>query len=112
MAQRKGSETQAMKITKDEVGRIAKLIKLKFSHDELEGFAGELSSIMEMIDRLNEIDCSNVKPLTSVCDMSEPLRKDEVTVANISDELFANVPGSAADLAKEVKCFVVPKVVE
>ncbi|WP_341757159.1 MULTISPECIES: Asp-tRNA(Asn)/Glu-tRNA(Gln) amidotransferase subunit GatC [unclassified Candidatus Tisiphia] len=99
-------------ITNEEVQRIAKLARFDFNQDELNSFAQQLTEIMNMIDILNDVDCSNVQPLTSVCDMNQRMRNDQVLYGDISDELFANLPNDKAELAKEVKCFVVPKVVE
>ena len=67
---------------------------------------------MDMIDELNEVNCDNIEPLTSVSDMTQRTRSDEVMMENTVDDLFANVPGVNKDFAKEIKCFIVPKVVE
>ena len=99
-------------ITPTEVTKIAKLAKLHFSQDEITNFARELTNIMDMIDALNELDCSSVTPLTSIEDIGQRLRKDVVTTIDISDELFANVPNDSANFAKEIKCFIVPKMIE
>lgn len=99
-------------ITKEEVKKIAKLARLKFEEDKVEEFSSRLSYIMDMIDILNEIDCTDVKPLTSVCDMQARMRPDEVTSKDHSNELFDNVQGVSRQLAKEVKYFITPKVVE
>ncbi len=99
-------------ITKEEVKKIAKRARLKFEEDKVEEFSTRLSSIMDMIDILNEVDCTDVKPLTSVCDMQGRMRPDEVTSEDHSHELFDNVQGGSKQLAKEVKYFITPKVVE
>lgn len=99
-------------ITKEEVKKIAKLARLKFEEDKVEEFSSRLSSIMDMIDILNKIDCTDVKPLTSVCDMQARMRPDEVTSQDHSNELFDNVQGVSQQLSKEVKYFITPKVVE
>lgn len=99
-------------ITTEEIKRLAKLVKIGFSDDELSTFQKQLTSIMAMIDQLKEVDCSNVEPLTSVCNMSQRLRKDTVNTIDISEAIFANVPGESAEFAKEIKCFITPKVVE
>lgn len=99
-------------ITQEEVQKIAKLARLKCEGEKIVEFTDQLSKIMDMIDILNEIDCEGAKPLTSVCDMTARTRKDEVISADILDELFNNVPGEQAELAREVKYFIVPKVVE
>jgi hypothetical protein len=44
--------------------------------------------------------------------MYQRTRIDEVKVGNISEQLFVNLSQQNSDLAKEVKCFIVPKMVE
>ena len=99
-------------ITEEELKKLQKLAKLSFSKDELDNFAKKLNSVMAMIDSLLEVNCENIEPLRSVSDMYQRTREDEVNVGNISNQLFANVPAKNAEFAKEVKCFIVPKMVE
>ncbi|XVN40620.1 MAG: Asp-tRNA(Asn)/Glu-tRNA(Gln) amidotransferase subunit GatC [Rickettsia endosymbiont of Argas persicus] len=99
-------------ITKEELKKIAKLARLKFEEDKVEEFSLKLSTIMDMIDVLNELNCKDIEPLTSVSNMSARMRSDEVTCKDLSNELFDNVQGSSKQLAKEVKYFITPKVVE
>jgi aspartyl-tRNA(Asn)/glutamyl-tRNA(Gln) amidotransferase subunit C len=99
-------------ITIKEIEKIAKLVRLSFTENELSDFQVQLTNIMNMIDDLNEVDCSNVEPLTSVCSIKQRMRKDIPQTQDISEELFSNVSGSAAEFAKEIQCFIVPKVVE
>ncbi|MBN8522487.1 MAG: Asp-tRNA(Asn)/Glu-tRNA(Gln) amidotransferase subunit GatC [Rickettsiaceae bacterium] len=99
-------------ITEEELKKLQKLAKLSFSKDELDNFAKKLNSVMAMIDSLVEVNCENIEPLRSVSDMYQRTREDEVNVGNISNQLFANVPAKNAEFAKEVKCFIVPKMVE
>jgi aspartyl-tRNA(Asn)/glutamyl-tRNA(Gln) amidotransferase subunit C len=99
-------------ITIEEVKKISKLTKLDFSQEQMLNLAGELTEIMNMINILNELECAEIEPLTSVCDRNQRLRQDGVLSNDISGELFTNLSGDQAELAKEIKCFVVPKVVE
>lgn len=99
-------------ITKEEVKKIAKLARLKFEEDKVEEFSSKLSTIMDMIDILNAIDCKNIEPLTSVSNINARMRADEVTSSDLSSELFDNIQGGQAELAKEIKYFITPKVVE
>jgi aspartyl-tRNA(Asn)/glutamyl-tRNA(Gln) amidotransferase subunit C len=99
-------------ITEEELKKLQKLAKLSFSKDELDNFAKKLNSVMAMIDSLVEVNCENIEPLRSVSDMYQRTREDKVNVGNISNQLFANVPAKNAEFAKEVKCFIVPKMVE
>ena len=99
-------------ISEDEVKKIAKLSRLKIEDDKLSSTASELSYIMDLVNQLNEVDADGVEPLTSVCDMKLRMRADKVTEKDNRQQLFQNVPGKKADFAKEIACFVVPKVVE
>lgn len=99
-------------ITIEAVAKIAKLAKLHFSAEETDHFAQELNCIMDMINKLNELDCSNVEPLTSVVNMNSRMRQDIAEKTDISDKIFTNVPETNANFAKEIKYFIVPKTVE
>ena len=101
-----------MSISNQEVRKIAKLSRLSFSDEAYQNFQTQLSGIMDMIDQIQEVDCENVEPLTSVTDASLRMREDVVTNKVDIDELFSNTPGKDALLAREIKCFIVPKVVE
>jgi aspartyl-tRNA(Asn)/glutamyl-tRNA(Gln) amidotransferase subunit C len=99
-------------ISREDVKKSAKLSRIKIEDDKLDYMAGQLSRIMEMIDQLKEVDTENATPLTSVVEANLRMREDEVTTKNIEDKLFANVPGKDAEFAREIKCYIVPKVVE
>ena len=99
-------------ISNEELKKLQKLAKLEFSDNELEDFSHKLANVVGMIDKLREVDCEGVEPLRSVCDMHQRMREDKVEISDISDDLFKNIPEKGAEIAKEVKCFVVPKVIE
>lgn len=99
-------------ITQDDVKKAARLGKIKFSDAEIEKYTSQLSSIMGMIEELQEVDTTGIKPLTSVHNATLRMREDEVTEGDLGAALFTNAPGKYAAFAKEIKCFVVPKVVE
>lgn len=99
-------------ITQEDVKKVAKLARLKLTDSEVTGYTSQLGNIMEMIDDMLEVDCTGVEPLRSVCEMKPHLREDKITASNLSAELFNNAPGKDATFAKEIKCFIVPKVIE
>lgn len=99
-------------ITQDDVGKAARLAKIKFSDEEIEKYTIQLGSIMDMIEELQEVDTTGIKPLTSVHNATLRMREDRVTETDIRSDLFTNAPGKDAAFAEEIKCFVVPKVVE
>ena len=105
-----------MSLDKQTVARIARLARLKVPEEELQGLAGELSGIMDWIEQLTSVDTSSVEPMTSVADLSLPMRQDKVTEAGNPSRVLANAPGGAVYLesgnADAGGFFVVPKVVE
>jgi aspartyl-tRNA(Asn)/glutamyl-tRNA(Gln) amidotransferase subunit C len=99
-------------ISEENVKKISKLCRLKIEDKDLAYISGQLSNIMDMIKQLEEVNTDNVQPLNSVCEVNVRMRQDIVTSDDLRDDLFSNIPGERADFAKEIKCFIVPKVVE
>ena len=95
-----------------ELKKLQKLARLSFSGEETKEFSSKLESVLNIINQIQEVECQDIEPLRSVCEMSQRLREDKVNEANLSDDLFKNVPGKSVNLAREIKCFIVPKVVE
>ncbi len=96
----------------NEIDKIARLARIKIKDNEKQLFADQISSIMEMVDQMKEVDCTDIEPLRSVVGTVQHLRKDQIQDGNIAQDLFQNAPGKQAGLAKDIQCFVVPKVVE
>jgi aspartyl-tRNA(Asn)/glutamyl-tRNA(Gln) amidotransferase subunit C len=63
-------------IDKKEIERIANLARLKLKEEEIEGFSKDLSSIIDYIDMLNEVDVEGVEPLSHVHDIKNVMRED------------------------------------
>ena len=88
------------------VRRVARLARLKVRDEDVPQLAGELNAILGFIEQLNEVDVSNVDPLTSVVSTKMKMRRDEVTDGHYPQKIVANAP------AQEDQFFMVPKVVE
>lgn len=99
-------------INNSELKTLQKLAKINYSKAEEEVFITKLGSIIAMIDQLQDIDCNHIEPLYSVISQHQRMTNDQAVECEISEALFNNVPKQEAELAKEVKYFVVPKVVE
>ena len=95
-----------MSVSKDDVRKVARLSRIAVPEERLDELAGELNGILGWIDQLNEVDVSDVEPLTSVVETKLPMRDDIVTDGNIPDQVLANAPRT------EDGFFVVPKSVE
>ena len=95
-----------MSIDKDTVKHIAKLARISLDEKKISGLSKDLSSIMDFIGKLNELNTEKTIPLTSIIDASLRSRKDEVSDEKIRDQILKNSP------EKNEEFFVVPKVIE
>lgn len=96
----------------DVMKKLSKLSKINLPENEVNAFISKLQTVVNMIDTLKEVDTEGVEPLTSAVQANLYAREDKVTDGGIVEDLFSNVPGNSAILAKEIKCYIVPKVVE
>ena len=95
-----------MKIDKNTTLKIARLSRLRIEGKEIDELSSQLSSILDWVEQLNEVDTENVEPLSNVVDSELPLREDQETKDDKSKEVLNNAPEVHENY------FVVPKVVE
>jgi aspartyl-tRNA(Asn)/glutamyl-tRNA(Gln) amidotransferase subunit C len=99
-------------ISEEEVKRVAKLSRIRLSDEEVPSFKEQLSKITDVIDQLKQVEADGVPPLITVCPESRHMREDEVDEGGSQKELFANVPDDNREFAKEINCYIVPKMVD
>jgi len=63
-------------IEREQVLHVAKLARLGLSEEEVERMAGELSGILEHVDRIAELDLDDVEPTSHVVELENVLRAD------------------------------------
>jgi aspartyl-tRNA(Asn)/glutamyl-tRNA(Gln) amidotransferase subunit C len=111
-----------MKVTEKDVSYVADLANLELTDQERQGLLRDLNSILDYIDRLNELDTSDVPPMAQVSDRYgvDPGKQGSDRFAYASredlleglrkslphDEALANAPDADEDF------FRVPKVIE
>ena len=95
-----------MSLGPDTVLEIAHLARLHLSRDDVERYAGELSTIVAFIEQMNTVNTSGVVPLAHPLDMTQPLRADVITEQDRREEFQANAPAVRDGL------YLVPKVIE
>jgi aspartyl-tRNA(Asn)/glutamyl-tRNA(Gln) amidotransferase subunit C len=95
-----------MQIDEATVRHIARLARIKIGKKEAANLERELTTILDWVDQLGEVNTDNVDPLTRIGDMTLPWRADEVTAGGCQDDVLRNAP------LTEDGFFVVPKVVE
>ena len=64
-------------IDRDQVLHVARLARLDLSEAELERMAGELSKILDHVERISELDLDGVEPTSHVVALENVLRPDE-----------------------------------
>jgi aspartyl-tRNA(Asn)/glutamyl-tRNA(Gln) amidotransferase subunit C len=64
-------------IDREQVLHVARLARLELSEDELERMAGELSTILDHVEQMNELDLDGVEPTSHVVALENVLRPDE-----------------------------------
>ena len=95
-----------MSIDLKTIKHISKLSRISVDEQKAKKLAGDLNSIFNFIEKLNELKTENVEPLTSVAETTLKLRLDEVKSKDIREQIIKNSPQDNEDY------FVVPKVIE
>ena len=95
-----------MKIDKNTTLKIAKLSRIKINDIDIEELSVQLSSIVDWVDQLNEVNTDNVEPLSNVSITKLPLRKDIENSKDNTKEILSNAPDKLENY------FAVPKVVD
>ena len=99
-----------MKISREDVLRVAELAYLELSEAEIETYRAQLDSILEYVSKLNELDTTNVEPMAQVLASDEAadatLREDVIRPCDVAKHVLAHAPDA------EPPYFRVPKVIE
>jgi aspartyl-tRNA(Asn)/glutamyl-tRNA(Gln) amidotransferase subunit C len=64
-------------IDRDQVLHVARLARLRLDDAEVERMAGELSGILDHIEKIGELDLDDVEPTSHVIQVENVLREDE-----------------------------------
>ena len=95
-----------MSLTPDQVKQVAHLARLQLDPAMVDGYARQLSNILQMVDQLSSTDTAGVTPMAHPLDMTQRLRPDGITEPNRRDEYQAIAPQVQDGL------YLVPKVIE
>lgn len=112
-----------MKITREDVMRVAELANLELTEAELSTYGAQLESILSYCEKLNELDTSKVEPLAQILEVGDSqleagtndktakqhLREDTPRDAAVIGEVARHAP-EAVDTP--ISYFRVPKVID
>lgn len=94
-----------MEVTDKLVDNLAHLSRLAFNEHDKQEIKKDLQKMIAFVDKLNELDTSNVKPLLHMSENVNMLREDDVRGSVSREEALLNAP------EKNEKYFKVPKVI-
>ena len=95
-----------MALDRRDVENIAHLARLALAEEDVPRYVRELSSILDLVQQLQQVDTTGVVPMAHPLDATQRLRADQVTETD-QRELFQSIaPQTEAGL------YLVPKVIE
>ncbi len=95
-----------MSLTASDVKKIAHLARLGIDEQQIESYANDLSSVLDLMTRMGQLDTTGVIPMAHPLDQTQRLREDVVTESNQRDHFQAIAPQTETGL------YLVPKVIE
>jgi aspartyl-tRNA(Asn)/glutamyl-tRNA(Gln) amidotransferase subunit C len=105
-----GKREIILKISREDVEKVAELANLDLSEAELEMYRTQLDEILEYIGKLNELDTTDVEPMAQVLAGDQTadatLREDHIARCDVAAEILAQAPD------REGPYFRAPKVIE
>ncbi len=94
------------KIDEAQVRKVAKLSRLELTDAEIQEFTGQISAILDYVEKMNELDTEGVEPLAHCLPVSNVFREDRVTESLGTEKTLANAPQRDGDF------FKVPKILD
>ena len=94
------------KIDESQVRKVAKLARLELANSEIEEFTVQLSAILDYVEKMNELDTTDVEPLAHCLPISNVFRNDSIKASLGTEKTLANAP------QRDGEFFKVPKILE
>jgi len=82
-------------IERDQVLHVARLARLRLNDEEVERFTRELGTILEHVERIQQLDLAGVEPISHVVELVNVLRPDEPGQCLDRDRVLAQAPDAA-----------------
>ena len=94
-----------MKISKDEILKVAALARLDLEEASIEAFAEQISTILDYVDTLKNVDTEGVPATSHAISLTNAFREDEPHEHLERDRVLENAP------EKEDGAFTVPRII-
>ncbi|MEI6288011.1 MAG: Asp-tRNA(Asn)/Glu-tRNA(Gln) amidotransferase subunit GatC [bacterium] len=94
-----------MKLSIQEVEHIASLARLELTAQEKEQYSGQLSAILDYVDKMATVDTTGVEETSQVTGLINIEREDQIIESGIADELVSVAPQNGDGFVKIPKIF-------
>jgi len=94
------------RVTAEEVLHVAKLARLKIPDHELHSYAQDLNAILDYVEKLSELDTTQIPPTSHVIPMNNVWRPDSASQSGEADEVLREAP------ERKDNFFKVPRILE
>ncbi|GAB7024202.1 Asp-tRNA(Asn)/Glu-tRNA(Gln) amidotransferase subunit GatC [Salidesulfovibrio brasiliensis] len=94
-----------MKISPEEVAKVAALARLELSDEKIEEFTGQLGDILDYMDKLGELDTEGVEPMFTPVEQVSVMREDKARKDYSREDVLSNAPETDGQF------FIVPRIV-
>lgn len=95
-----------MSLGSEDVKKIAHLARLAIDESDIDAYAKNLSSILDLVEQMNNVETAGVLPMAHPQDIAQRLRDDEALEKNQREHFQRIAPSTEAGL------YLVPKVIE
>ena len=95
-----------MSLRSEDVKKIAHLARLAIDESDIDAYAKNLSSILDLVEQMNNVETAGVTAMAHPQDIAQRLREDEVLEKNQRAQFQRIAPSTEAGL------YLVPKVIE
>jgi aspartyl-tRNA(Asn)/glutamyl-tRNA(Gln) amidotransferase subunit C len=87
-----------MKLSREEVLKIAALARLGVNDADVEKFQEQLSNILENFEALKQVDTTDVPPTAQSIPLENVVRADETRASCTPEEVLSNAPRNEENL--------------
>ncbi len=94
------------KIDEITVRKVAKLSRLEVSDQQVHKLASQLNSILDYVNKLNELDTADIEPLAHCLPVQNVMREDNIQQSLGTDKVLTNAP------ERDDNHFIVPKIID
>jgi aspartyl-tRNA(Asn)/glutamyl-tRNA(Gln) amidotransferase subunit C len=76
----------------DEVKKVAQMARIELTDSEVEKFQKDLSSVLDYVDALKEVDTDGLEIVSSVTGLENVQREDKSVITDYQENIMANAP--------------------